>query len=792
MRYVIFIPLFLFLSTSITAQFTINGTVTNDAGERLELASVFVEGSTEFGAITNSSGYFEISGLPSGEYTIKCTYVGYDGVSQKIMVDRNRELNINLEGSMYGIDQIEIISNRVGEDAVFSYEDMSRKEIDSQNLGKDIPYVLRMTPSVVVTSDAGTGIGYTGIRVRGTDPSRVNVTINGIAVNDSESQGVFWVNMPDFASSVDNLQLQRGVGPSTNGAGAFGATLSLNTMSAKAKPGIVLDGTVGTFGTQKLTVGLNSGMIAEKYSVDMRYSNIQSDGFVDRASADLSSYYLSAARITPKSSLRFITFSGDERTYQSWYGTPQALLYGPDANRTFNFYTYEDQVDDYGQDHYQLHYSLQATEKWVTKLSAHYTKGSGFFEEYKTGENLNDYLLDPIQIGADFIDNTDLVRRRWLDNDYYGILWANALEISPSLNLQFGVAASQYKGDHFGNVIDFPLVEVDPDRLFDYYFSDATKNDINTYAKANYKLSNKLSLFGDIQWRAVGYKTQGTDNDQTAIDVTADYNFFNPKMGANYKVSKNAEVYASFAVANREPDRSDFTDNLLETRPKHETLYDTEIGYRRSGNGYTFGINMYNMVYNNQLVPNGQLNDVGSGLRVNVDKSYRRGVEAVFGAQLSDRLTWDANLTLSKNKIENFTEVIYDYTTGFDVIENRYEDTNISYSPSAVWSSMLNYKLDYGFSTLFNTKYVGTQNLDNTGNGSRTLPSYIVNDLGVSWSKRINGVDAMLQLMIYNLLDEKYSANGYTFSYVVEELITEKFYYPQAGRHIMLRMKVAF
>ncbi|MDG1101554.1 MAG: TonB-dependent receptor [Saprospiraceae bacterium] len=792
MRHGIFLFFFLLLFSSVTAQFTVKGIVTNDAGEGLELASVFVVGSTEHGAITDGRGYFELVGLPKGEHIIKCTYVGYDAVSQNIMIDRNRELNINLEGSIYNLDDIEIISNRVGDDPVFSFEDMSEEEIDKQNMGKDIPYVLRMTPSVVVTSDAGTGIGYTGIRVRGADPSRVNVTINGIALNDSESQGVFWVNMPDFASSVDNLQLQRGVGPSTNGAGAFGATLSLNTMSTNVKPRIILDGTIGSFGTKKLSVGLNSGLIAEKYSVDMRYSNIKSDGYVDRASADLNSYYLSASRITDKSSLRFITFSGDERTYQSWYGTPQALLYGPDANRTFNFYTYENQVDDYGQDHYQLHYSLQATDNWVTKLSAHYTKGSGFFEEYKDEEDLSGYLLDPILDGNDLVDNTDLVRRRWLDNDYYGLLWANALEVSPTLSLQFGAASSQYKGDHFGNVIDFPLINVSPDKAFNYYFSDATKNDVNAYVKANYKLTDNLSLYGDLQLREVGYETQGTDNDQTTIDVTADYSFFNPKAGINYKVSKDAEVYGSFAVANREPDRSDFTDNPLEARPEHETLYDTEIGYRISGKAYSFGINVYNMIYSNQLVPNGQLNDVGSGLRVNVDNSFRRGVEVIFGAQLSDRFTWDSNFTLSKNKIENFTEVIYDYTTGFDVIENQYEDTNISYSPSAVWFSMLNYKLDYGFSALLNTKYVGTQNLDNTGQGSRVLAAYIVNDLGLSWAKRINGVDAILQLMVYNLLDEKYSANGYTFSYVVEELITEKFYYPQAGRHVMLRAKVSF
>ena len=792
MRYGLFISFLFLITQAITAQHTVRGTVTNDAGERLELASVFVVGSTEFAAVTDGSGYFEINNLPAGEYVFKCTYVGYDAVSQSLIVDRDRSLNINLEGAIYGLDDIEIISNRVGEDPVFSYVDVTREEIDVQNLGRDIPYLLRLTPSVVVTSDAGTGIGYTGIRVRGTDPSRVNVTINGIALNDSESQGVFWVNMPDFASSVDNIQVQRGVGPSTNGAGAFGATLSLNTMGTKVKPGVVIDGTVGAFGTQKLTVGLNSGIIADKYTVDARYSNIQSDGYIDRASADLKSYYVSAARVTEKSSLRFITFSGDERTYQSWYGTPQAALYGTEEERRANFYTYENQVDDYGQDHYQLHYSLQATDSWVTKLSAHYTRGAGFFEEYKDGEDLGDYLLDPIQVGGDFIDNTDLVRRRWLDNDYYGLLWANALEVSPKLNLQFGAAASQYLGDHYGNVIDFPLIEAQPDNEFDYYFSDATKNDINAYAKANYKVGEKLSLFGDLQLRTVSYETQGTDNDQTAIDVSADYTFFNPKLGLNYKVSDKAELYASFAVANREPDRSDFIDNPLETRPEHETLYNTEIGYRRSGNGYTFGINVYNMSYNNQLVPNGQLNDAGSGLRVNVDNSYRRGIEAIFGTQLTDRMTWDANITLSRNKIENFTEVIYDYTTGFDVVEFEYENTNISYSPEAVWASMFTYEFDYGLSALLNTKYVGTQNLDNTGRGSRSLAAYLVNDFGINYNKRIGAMDAQLQFMVYNLLDQKYSANGYTFSYIVGELITENFFYPQAGRHAMVRLKLSF
>lgn len=802
------------------AQYTISGMVKNEKGERLALASVFMVNNTSICTVTDDDGNYTLTDLQPGNYTLKCTYVGFRSRTIDIDLQSDIRLDLLLEGSLYGLDSIEIIANRVNDDPVFSYSTMRKEDIEVQNLGKDMPYVLAMSPSVVVTSDAGTGIGYTGIRVRGTDPSRVNVTINGVGLNEAESQGVFWVNLPDFASSVENIELQRGVGPSTNGAGAFGATLSLNTLSTHINPSVMVDATLGAYDTQKLTVGLSSGLINERYAVDLRYSKISSDGYVDRAAADLKSYYISATRITDKSSLRFITFSGDERTYQSWYGVPEAKINGDDeallnhyynnlgtiysgnvldsinlfgSDRRYNLYTYEDQVDDYGQDHYQLHYSRQMSDQWTSKWTAHYTKGQGFFEEYKYGEELVFYGIDPIDIDGSEISETDIVRRRWLDNHYTGLIWNNDISLSAATSLQFGVAGSIYLGDHFGNVVDYPLIDEAPDFDRKYYFSDATKSDANTYVRADHRLTDKIKLFGDLQYRGLHYESIGTDNDQQAIDIDESYHFLNPKLGLHYQLTDQAETYASFAVANREPDRSDFIDHPLGNRPRHETLYDTEIGYRYAHERYAFTANVYYMKYKDQLVLNGQLNDVGATLRTNVPDSYRLGVETVLGMMISEDLDWQANLTLSTNKVQSFTETIYDYTDGFEVIENVYEDTDLAYSPSIVSSSILTYRLPVqGLSAMLNTKYVGQQYLDNTSNEDRTIPSYFVNDLGVSYGQRWKSADISFQMMVYNVLNERYVSNGYTYSYIFGEFITENFYYPQAERHLMARMKVVF
>lgn len=810
------ILLFICFGLQLNAQFKISGKVTNERGEELELATVFVDRSSEYGTITDANGNYTLE-LPEGEYILKCSYVGYLSVVQDIYVVSDMGVDFEMSGSIYGLDTIEIISNRVNSDPVFSYANMDRDDIDIQNMGKDMPYVMQMTPSVVVTSDAGTGIGYTGIRVRGSDATRVNVTINGVALNDAESQGVFWVDLPDFASSVDNIQIQRGVGPSTNGAGSFGATVSLNTLRTDVAPGITLDGTIGSFGTNKYTVGLSSGLINDMYAVDFRYSGINSDGYIDRATSELTSYYFSAGRISDKSSFKFITFSGSERTYQSWYGTPEAKLYGTqedlldhynrsglyettadsinlfDSDRTFNYYTYDDQVDDYTQDHYQIHYSRLVSDNYTTNVTGFFTRGLGFFEQYKYDEDLSDYLIQPIEIEGETITRTDIVRRRWLDNKYFGLNWNNKYKVSDALDLDFGLAASRYNGKHYGNVGAYPLLDeevVKPNVQKRYYFSDGHKNDFNMYAKANFAISDQLTAYGDLQYRKVNYQTAGTDNDLQEIDVDANFDFFNPKVGLNYKINDYSSLYTSFAVANREPDRNDFTDNITDDIPSHETLYDTELGYRRAGKSYALNINGYYMLYDNQLVVNGQLNDVGSNLRTNVKESYRLGLETAIGIQVMDKLRWDGNVTLSRNKIADFTEILYDYTNGFDIIENQFKDTDIAFSPNVVAANMITYEVVDDLSAIFSSKYVGDQFLDNTSNDQRMIPSYFVNDLGLTYTRDILGAKADIQLMVYNLFNELYVSNGYTYSYIFGETVTENFYYPQAERHFMVRVKL--
>lgn len=775
--------LFMLPMLPLMAQFTLSGHVTNDLGENLESATVFVVDSDTHGAATDSRGMYKLEGLPEGMYTVKCSYVGYQDLVRKVSITADTQLDFLLAGAIYGLDSIEIKSNRVGDQAVYAHDNITSVDIDDQNVGKDMPYMLRMSPSVVVTSDAGNGVGYTGVRIRGTEASRVNVTINGISLNDSESQGVFWVNLPDFASSVKDIQIQRGVGPSTIGAGAFGANVSLNTLQTHVKPGVLVDAAYGSYDTRKLTVAAHSGLINEKYSVDVRYSDIQSDGYVDRASSDLSSYYVSAARITDKSSLRFITFAGDERTYQSWYGTPQDSLA---TNRKYNYYTYENQVDNYGQDHYQLHWSLKATDQWVTRLTGHYTRGLGYFEEFKDGEDFSEYLIDSLNTDMGFVKNSDLVRRRWLDNHFYGFNWTNRLNLK-AVTLDFGAAANQYKGDHYGRIVDFPLLSgFELDRERNYYFSDATKNEISGFVRAAYPVG-ALNLTADMQVRNVHYETQGRDSDQTPIDINRDFTFFNPKVGANYKLNDQDQVYAVFGIANKEPDRKDFIDYPTDKQPESERLYDVELGYKKAASGYSFGVNAYWMQYKNQLIPTGALNDVGSPIRLNVDNSYRRGLELVGGVMLTEALKWEANLTLSENKIVDFQEEFEGMTT-------TYDKTDIAFSPNIIAASQLSYEWPFGLELGLNSKYVGKQYLDNSTSDNKSIDAYFVNDLVAGYTRPLGAGEVMLQLSIFNLFNKLYEANGYTYSYSLSptEISVNNFYYPQAERNAMVRLKFRF
>ncbi len=801
------IVLMCLVAMSAIGQSTIRGDVKNNNGEKLEFASIFLVG-TSYGAVSQVDGTYTIEGVPTGAYTLKCTFLGYTPSEQEILVAGSEvRYDIVMGGDAFQLDEIEVYANRLDSETAYAYKTVNKEEIQDRNTGQDMPFLLRFQPSMVVTSDAGAGIGYTGARIRGSDPTRVNVTINGIPLNDSESQGVFWVDLPDLATSVKDIQIVRGVGPSTNGAGAFGGTIGVNTLDTRINS--YVDATLGSgsYGTFRSSVALGTGLMNDRYTVDARYSIIKSDGYIDRASSDLSSWYFSAGRLTQNSSLRFLALSGHETTYQSWYGSPESRVNGDEgelrnhynnnvgslyngvqdsinlfgSDRRFNYYQYENQVDDYRQTHLQLHSFNKLGDHFLFNGSLHYTKGKGFFEEFKADEDLEDY---DISGGG----SSDLVRRRWLDNDFYGLTFLASYD-ADDFALSLGGGANNYVGGHFGKVIDVDSGQ-DFDRDNRYYFNEGNKSDINVFLKGDYHITDRLTVFSDLQVRTIGYDVEGDDNDGVDISIEDDFTFFNPKAGFLYKINNQWEGYASFAVANKEPGRSDFTDNPIEQLPRSESLQDWEAGLKYGQPSAHVGVNLYYMNYKDQLVNTGLLNDVGSAIRINAPSSYRRGIELeVEGAQ--GKWQYAANATLSQNKISQVDEIIYDYTNGFEVITNTVNDVDISFSPSLIGAATLGYSPVQGFSSQLLWKYVGSQFLDNTSNDARMLDAYQTIDIALMYTPKIKKTrNVSLQLDVRNVLSTLYSANGYTYSYIVGDLITENFLYPQAERNFMLTLRV--
>ena len=659
------------------------------------------------------------------------------------------------------LDEVSVNALRANEKTPIAFTNISKSEIKKSNLGQDLTYLISLTPSVVTTSDAGAGIGYTGLRVRGTDPSRINVTINGIPINDSESQGVWWVNMPDFASSLDNIQIQRGVGTSTNGAAAFGASINLKTMGLNQKAYTITNNSVGSFNTLKNNIEFGSGLLNNKFTFDGRLSKISSDGYIDRASSDLKSLYLQGAYFGKKSVLKAIVFSGQERTYQAWNGVPQRYL---DTNRTFNSYTYENEVDNYNQTHYQLHYNEQLNSKTNIHLATHYTHGEGYYENEKLNQDLADYGLSNVLIGNDTISSTDLVRRKWLNNDFGGITYSINHK-NDFINLVIGGANNVYSGQHYGNVI---WAQYMSNGLFnhEYYKNIATKYDNNLFIKSNFQASEKTSLFLDLQSRNIEYEFNGSDIEGNSGTQEVSLEFFNPKFGLSHKMNEEQLFYGSFAVANKEPNRSDYVESSPNSRPLHETLYDTEIGFKYSTSDFRFNANAYIMNYDNQLIKTGEINDVGYFTSENVKSSFRRGIELEGSVLLSKKLAWAANMTLSENKIDSFIQYIDSWDTGGQE-EVIYTNTDLAFSPSIIWASQLTYNFEDNLSLDFITKYVGEQFIDNSSSNDRKLDDYLVNNLRVTYdlkSKIFNY--ARISLQINNLFDEEYVSNAWIYRFV--------------------------
>jgi iron complex outermembrane receptor protein len=686
------------------------------------------------------------------------------------------------------LEPVEVRAVRANATAPFAKTNISRTEIDRRNLGQDLPFILNQTPSVVVNSDAGNGVGYTGIRIRGTDGTRINVTLNGIPYNDAESQISYFVDLPDFASSLGSIQVQRGVGTSSNGSGAFGATINLSSNEVNRQPYAESNNSYGSFNTWKNTVRVGSGLVGGHFTTDLRLSRINSDGYIDRASTDLRSFYFSTAYLSDKTDVRLNVFSGKEKTYQAWYGVSEADL---KTNRRVNYAgmekpgtPYDNETDNYQQDHIQLFLTHRFGAKLTANIAGFFTNGHGYYEEYRAAQNYSDYGLPYPSTGPDTIFQTDLVRQLWLRNHFYGTVFSLQHQ-SAHTNLTFGGALTRFVNHHFGEVV---WAEQGLTGIGAYYNLPAFKNDLNLYAKWQQDISNRLQFFADAQVRAVNYQLNGF-TDHPDLFISKQYHFFNPKLGLSYHYDSWL-AYASWSVANKEPNRDDFEAGLQQ-QPKSEHLDDLELGLERHNAHSNWSVNLYYMKYRDQLALTGQINDVGAYTRTNIPNSYRLGAE-LQGAVMPVR--WfkaSANLTLSRNKIPDFTEYIDDYDHGNQHV-HRYSHPDLAFSPNITGAATLTWLPVRGLSIDLLSKYVGRQYLDNTSNKARSLQPYFVEDarviysFGKSWLRK---VDLIFQL--YNAFDKKYEPNGYTFSYYENSrLTTENYYFPMASRNWMVGVNI--
>ena len=709
----------------------------------------------------------------------------------------------SLKDSFYLLSPVEVKAIRASENAPFTKTNLSKREIQKTNLGQDIPFLLNQTPSVVINADAGNGVGYTGIRIRGSDATRINVTLNGIPYNDAESQGSFFVDLPDITSSTGSIQIQRGVGTSSNGAGAFGGSINISTNEVNKDAYAEVNNSYGSFDTWKNTLKLGSGLYGGHFITDLRLSRISSNGFIDRASSDLKSFYFSNVYIDKRSSLRLNIFSGKEKTYQAWNGIPEAKLkkdvaglmghywnnYGYlyktaqdslnlfDANnRSYNYFTYKNQTDNYRQNHYQLFYNKEINKNFSFNIASFLTRGKGYYEEYKADDDLASYNLPA--------GNADLVRRLWLDNYFYGGIYSFQYKKDKKW-LTLGGGYTRYDGNHYGEII---WAAVSVPKNYRWYRLDALKTDLNIYLKEQTGFAKNWNYYYDLQYRQVEYNIDGFRNNPTLI-VKNKFHFFNPKAGISY--NKNGwKSYLSYSIANKEPNREDF-ESGADQKPKPEQLHDIELGIEKSKSNYSCSATLYYMRYKDQLVLTGKINDVGAYTRSNIPKSYRLGLELQGAVKLSSWFNAAGNFTVSRNRVLNFAEFIDDYDNGGQKI-NNYRSTDIAYSPAIVSGATINFLPLKNFEISLLSKYVDKQYLDNTGNSSRQLNAFFIQDVRFIYTvkmKRIKEVNFIGQLN--NIFNKKYEPNGYTYSYIYGgNIITENFYFPMSGTNFILGLNV--
>lgn len=703
---------------------------------------------------------------------------------EKVVVDTTKTRNL---------DEVLVSAVRVTAQTPVTFSNISKKELESRNLGQDIPALLNYLPSVVVTSDAGNGIGYSAISVRGSDSRRVNVTLNGIPYNDSESQGTFWVNMPDITSSVQNIQLQRGVGTSTNGAGAFGASLNLLTDSYATEANGEISNSFGSFNSRKHTLKFSSGLLKDHFELAGRVSNIKSDGYIDRASSDLKSYFFQGTYVGKSTLIKALVFGGKEKTYQAWNGLedPEKLKNDRTYNTSGEYVDdngvtrfYDNETDNYDQDHYQLHWNERISDNWSTNLAFHYTIGKGYYENYKKKQDLSEYGIQPQIINGVEIKKSDLIRRKWLDNDFYGTTFSTNYK-NEKIDFILGGGWNKYEGKHIGNVLWTRSIIL-PEYNFKYYDDFSTKTDFNVFAKINYKLNENWSLFGDMQYRNVGYKTKGADTG----NVDDNFNFFNPKAGITYMVNDENNIYFSYARANREPNRSDYESG----NPKPEKLNDFELGWRYNSPKTKLNVNGYYMRYQDQLVLTGALNDVGAPIRQNSGESYRLGLEIDATLFVAEKWIFRPNITVSANKNE-------DFVFQRDGILEKLGNTDIAFSPNVIVGNAITFLPIKNMQVSLLTKFVGDQYMGNIDSQVSKLKSYSVSDLNISYEIKTNTVfkSIIFSGLVNNIFDYEYESNGYFYTYDDDysnpgtiQTIEGAGYFPQAGINFLAGMTLKF
>jgi iron complex outermembrane recepter protein len=777
---------FLLLScTSLCAQdLSISGSVVESASSKpLPGATIQLAGASA-GTVSDESGKFRLSGLRPGTYTLVVNYIGYSPYRETLELDADKTVNVSLSESYQLTDEVIVYATRATSETPTTFTNVDQTTIKKQNFGQDLPFLLNWTPSLVTTSDAGAGVGYTGIRIRGSDATRVNVTINGIPYNDSESQGTFWVNISDIASSAQSIQIQRGVGTSTNGAGAFGASVNLQTTSPSQSPYAEVSATAGSFNTQRYVMKAGTGLFKDHWSFDGRVSKTMSDGYIRRAYSDLGSYFLSGGYFGKNTIVKAIVFGGQEETYQAWYGVDAETM---KTDRRFNWAGaifnddgsisyYDREIDHYRQDHYQLHLSQRLAPAWTANVSLHYTYGRGYYEQYKQAQDFTDIGLDDIVLKDTTLTYGDFIVRKWLDNKFYGTTFALNYD-SDNLTFTFGGGYNEYaNARHFGEII-WAQYSSNSSLRDNFYDGKSQKNDLNVYAKANYSITPLFKAFLDLQVRTVTYKTRGIDDDLAPYKVKDDFSFFNPKAGVSYTLGENNMLYASYSIAHREPNRTDYMDG--EEKPHPERLDNIEVGWRKATPKFNVEANYYLMQYTDQLVLTGAINDVGSPIRANIGESYRTGIELSGSYKLSDSWLINLNTTVSRNRNKDY--VLFDSEGN-----TSKASTTIILSPSIIAGSQISWTGLKNFQATLLSKYVGKQYLDNTENESLKLDPYFIHDLRFSYSIPVKGMSGIdVSLLVNNIFDTEYSSNGYSWG-------TTPYYYPQAGRNFLAMLTARF